>query len=510
MRYCLRFKDRQFGLFIVHNIVFAKNTGMSKCPLQSKITVYSFFNSKSKMDSLQIYNSLTRSKQVFKPIEPGKVRMYVCGMTIYDYCHIGHARMMMSFDVVYRWLKALGYQVTYVRNITDIDDKIINRAGENGETISSLTERFTRYMHEDTGALGILPPDHEPRATEYVPEMLELIGKLEKNGLAYQSEDGDVNYSVRDFEGYGKLSGKSLDDLRAGERVDVNTGKRDPLDFVLWKSAKPTEPDEAKWPSKWGAGRPGWHIECSAMSSKLLGDHFDIHGGGADLQFPHHENEIAQSEGASRHPFVNYWMHNGFVRVDNEKMSKSLGNFFTIRDVLKNYDAEVLRFFIIRSHYRSPLNYSDAHLDDAKAALTRLYTALKDIDVRERPVDWKEKHAIRFAQAMNDDFNTPEAVAVLFELANEINRTGSVEMASQLKALAGVLGLLGREPRQFLQGDGRGGGNEEKWIEERIAARVEAKKLKNFAEADRIRNELLEKGIVLEDRPGGKTEWRRS
>ncbi len=483
---------------------------MSKCPLQSKITVYSFFNSKSKMDSLQIYNSLTRSKQVFKPIEPGKVRMYVCGMTIYDYCHIGHARMMMSFDVVYRWLKALGYQVTYVRNITDIDDKIINRAGENGETISSLTERFTRYMHEDTGALGILPPDHEPRATEYVPEMLELIGKLEKNGLAYQSEDGDVNYSVRDFEGYGKLSGKSLDDLRAGERVDVNTGKRDPLDFVLWKSAKPTEPDEAKWPSKWGAGRPGWHIECSAMSSKLLGDHFDIHGGGADLQFPHHENEIAQSEGASRHPFVNYWMHNGFVRVDNEKMSKSLGNFFTIRDVLKNYDAEVLRFFIIRSHYRSPLNYSDAHLDDARAALTRLYTALKDIDVRERPVDWKEKHAIRFAQAMNDDFNTPEAVAVLFELANEINRTGSVEMASQLKALAGVLGLLGREPRQFLQGDGRVDGNEEKWIEERIAARVEAKKLKNFAEADRIRNELLEKGIVLEDRPGGKTEWRRS
>lgn len=462
------------------------------------------------MDSLQIYNSLTRSKQVFKPIEPGKVRMYVCGMTIYDYCHIGHARMMMSFDIVYRWLKALGYQVTYVRNITDIDDKIINRAGENGETISSLTARFIQYMHEDTGALGILPPDHEPRATEFVPEMLELIGKLEKNGLAYQSEDGDVNYSVRDFAGYGKLSGKSLDDLRAGERVDVNTGKRDPLDFVLWKSAKPTEPDEAKWPSPWGMGRPGWHIECSAMSSKLLGNHFDIHGGGADLQFPHHENEIAQSEGASRHPFVNYWMHNGFVRVDNEKMSKSLGNFFTIRDVLKNYDAEVLRFFIIRSHYRSPLNYSDAHLDDAKVALTRLYTALKDIDVRERPVDWEEEHAVRFAQAMNDDFNTPEAVAVLFELANEINRTRSAEMASQLKALAGILGLLGREPRQFLQGGGRVDGDEEKWIEEQIRARVEAKKLKNFAEADRIRNELFEKGIVLEDRPGGKTEWRRS
>lgn len=482
---------------------------MSKRPLQSKITVYLFFISKSKMDSLQIYNSLTRSKQVFKPIEPGKVRMYVCGMTIYDYCHIGHARMMMSFDIVYRWLKALGYQVTYVRNITDIDDKIINRARENGETLSSLTTRFTRCMHEDTGALGILPPDHEPRATEYIPEMLELIGKLEENGLAYQSEDGDVNYSVRDFEGYGKLSGKSLDDLRAGERVEVNTGKHDPLDFVLWKSAKPAEPDEAKWPSRWGVGRPGWHIECSAMSSKLLGDHFDIHGGGADLQFPHHENEIAQSEGASRHPFVNYWMHNGFVRVDNEKMSKSLGNFFTIRDVLKNYDAEVLRFFIIRSHYRSPLNYSDAHLDDAKAALTRLYTALKDIDIREKAVDWEEKHAIRFAQAMNDDFNTPEAVAILFEMANEINRTHSVEMASQLKALAGVLGLLERDPRQFLQGNGRIDGNEEKWIEEQIQARIEAKKLKNFAEADRIRDELLGKGIVLEDKPGGKTEWRR-
>lgn len=469
-----------------------------------------FFITKSKMDSLQIYNSLTRSKQVFTPIEPGKVRMYVCGMTIYDYCHIGHARMMMSFDVVYRWLKALGYEVTYVRNITDIDDKIINRAGENGESISSLTARFTRYMHEDTSALGILPPDHEPRATEYVTEMLELIAKLEKNGLAYQSEDGDVNYSVRDFRGYGKLSGKSLDDLRAGERVDVNTGKRDPLDFVLWKSAKPSEPDEAKWSSRWGAGRPGWHIECSAMSSKLLGDHFDIHGGGADLQFPHHENEIAQSEGASGHPFVNYWMHNGFVRVDNEKMSKSLGNFFTIRDVLKNYDAEVLRFFIIRSHYRSPLNYSDAHLDDARSALTRLYTALKDIDVQDKPVDWKEEHAVRFSKAMNDDFNTPEAVAVLFELANEVNRTHSVEMASQLRALGGVLGLLGRNPRQFLQGDGTVDESEEKWIESQIQARIEAKKTRNFVEADKIRNELLNKGIVLEDKPGGKTEWRRS
>lgn len=462
------------------------------------------------MDSLQIYNSLTRSKEVFTPIEPGKVRMYVCGMTIYDYCHIGHARMMMSFDVVYRWLKATGYEVTYVRNITDIDDKIINRAAENGEPISSLTSRFTQYMHEDTCALGILPPDHEPRATEYVPEMLELIGKLEKNGLAYQSTDGDVNYSVRDFEGYGKLSGKSLDDLRAGERVDINTGKRDPLDFVLWKSAKPTEPEEAKWPSRWGTGRPGWHIECSAMSSKLLGEHFDIHGGGADLQFPHHENEIAQSEGASHHPFVNYWMHNGFVRVDNEKMSKSLGNFFTIRDVLKSYDAEVLRFFIIRSHYRSPLNYSDAHLDDAKNALTRLYTALKDVDVKDQAVDWDSEYAKRFASAMNDDFNTPEAVAVLFELTNEVNRTHSAELGSQLKALAGVLGLLERDPRQFLQGDGAVDEGEEKWIESQIQARIDAKKAKNFAEADKIRSELLEKGIVLEDKPGGLTEWRRS
>ena len=461
------------------------------------------------MDSLQIYNSLTRSKEVFTPIEPGKVRMYVCGMTIYDFCHIGHARMMMSFDVVYRWLKASGYEVTYVRNITDIDDKIINRAAENGETISSLTSRFTQYMHEDTSALGILPPDHEPRATEFVPEMLELIGKLETNGLAYQSTDGDVNYSVRDFEGYGKLSGKSLDDLRAGERVDINTGKRDPLDFVLWKSAKPTEPEEAKWESKWGCGRPGWHIECSAMSSKLLGEHFDIHGGGADLQFPHHENEIAQSEGASHHPFVNYWMHNGFVRVDNEKMSKSLGNFFTIRDVLKSYDAEVLRFFIIRSHYRSPLNYSDPHLDDAKNALTRLYTALKDVEVEDKPVDWKDEYAVRFANAMNDDFNTPEAVAVLFELANEVNRTHCAGLASQLKALGGVLGLLQRDPRQFLKGDAVDAG-EEKWIEDRIQARIAAKKAKDFGEADKIRAELLEKGIVLEDKPGGKTEWRRS
>ena len=462
------------------------------------------------MSDLQIYNSLTRTKQVFTPIEPGKVRMYVCGMTIYDYCHIGHARMMMAFDIVYRWLKTIGYDVTYVRNITDIDDKIINRAADNGEHISQLTARFTQYMHEDTNALGILPPDLEPRATEFVPQMLDLIDRLEKNGLAYQSPDGDVNYSVRDFPGYGKLSGKSLDDLRAGERVDVNTGKRDPLDFVLWKSAKPTEPSEAKWASKWGMGRPGWHIECSAMSCKLLGEHFDIHGGGADLQFPHHENEIAQSEGAFKHPFVNYWMHNGFVRVDDEKMSKSLGNFFTIRDVLQKYDAEVLRFFIIRSHYRSPLNYSDAHLDDAKAGLTRLYTALKDVEADDGGLDWNESHAVRFVEAMNDDFNTPLAIAVLFELANEVNRTKSARLASQLKSLAGTLGILQRAPKEFLQGAGSADQNDEAMIAEQIEARTAAKKARNFAEADRIRAELLSKGIVLEDKPGGVTEWRRS
>ncbi len=460
------------------------------------------------MNNLRIYNSLTRNIETFKSIEPGKVRMYVCGMTVYDFCHIGHARMMLAFDIVYRWLKEIGYDVTYVRNITDIDDKIIARAAENKETMLELTTRFTRCMHEDIDALGILPPDHEPRATDFVPQMLEIIEKLEQKGLAYLSAEGDVNYSVRDFNGYGKLSNRSLDDLRAGERVDVNTDKRDPLDFVLWKAAKAGEPDEAKWDSKWGQGRPGWHIECSAMSSKLLGEHFDIHGGGADLQFPHHENEIAQSEGASGHQFVNYWMHNGFVRVDDEKMSKSLGNFFTIREVLEKYDAEVLRFFVIRTHYRSPLNYSDAHLDDARAGLMRLYTALKDVPVTESvTVDWNSSYARRFAEAMNEDFNTPVAVAVLFELANEVNRTGSIELAQQLRALAGTIGILQRDSRDFLQG---GENVDEEKIIARIAARTEAKKAKNFAEADRIRDELLAEGIVLEDRPGGVTEWRRA
>ncbi len=458
------------------------------------------------MSNLKIYNTLAREKQTFVPIEPGKAGLYVCGMTIYDYCHIGHARMMMAFDVVYRWLKASGYDVTYVRNITDIDDKIIRRAVENGETISQLTTRFTALMDEDTAALGILPADKVPRATEYVPQMLSNIAKLEENDLAYQAENGDVNFAVRKFPSYGKLSGKSLDDLRAGERVEVNTGKRDPLDFVLWKAAKESEPAEVKWNSKWGKGRPGWHIECSAMACELLGEQFDIHGGGADLQFPHHENEIAQSEGAFGHTYVNYWMHNGFLRLDNEKMSKSLGNFFTIRDVLKKYDAEVVRFFILRTHYRSPLNYSDVHLDDAKNALTRLYTALKDVPPDTAALDWHEDYAMRFADAMDDDFNTPVAVSVLFDLANEVNRTKSGVLARQLKALQ-------RAPQEFLQAgrlDAQAQGASADMIGTQIDARIAAKKARNFAEADRIRSELLAQGIILEDKPDGSTEWRRA
>lgn len=465
------------------------------------------------MTALKIYNTLARDKQTFVPMQEGKVRMYVCGMTVYDYCHLGHARVMVVFDMVQRWLRASGYAVTYVRNITDIDDKIIKRAVENGETISQLTSRFIQAMDEDAAALGVQKPDHEPRATAYVPQMLGLIEKLEARGLAYKASDGDVNYSVRDFAGYGKLSGKSLDDLRAGERVELNTGKRDPLDFVLWKASKETEPDEVKWESKWGSGRPGWHIECSAMSNELLGEQFDIHGGGEDLQFPHHENEIAQSEGAHQHAFVNYWMHNGFIRVDNEKMSKSLGNFFTIRDVLKKYDAEVVRFFILRAHYRSPLNYSDAHLDDARHALTRLYTALKDVPGDGQPLDLEEAHAKRFADAMNDDFNTPIAVSVLFDLANEVNKTRSAVLARQLKALAAIVALLQRPPQEFLQAAPASGG-EDALSEDRIAAQIEArtaaKKAKKFADADRIRAELLAAGIVLEDKPGGITEWRRA
>ncbi|WP_194711035.1 cysteine--tRNA ligase [Noviherbaspirillum soli] len=461
------------------------------------------------MTALKIYNTLAREKQAFTPIEPGKVRMYVCGMTVYDYCHLGHARVMVVFDLVQRWLRARGLDVTYVRNITDIDDKIIRRAVENNETIGELTGRFIAAMNEDAAALGVQRPDHEPRATDHVQQMLGLIGRLERNGLAYKADDGDVNYSVRDFAGYGALSGKSLDDLRAGERVDVNSGKRDPLDFVLWKAAKESEPEAVKWDSPWGRGRPGWHIECSAMACELLGEHFDIHGGGQDLQFPHHENEIAQSEGATGQTFVNYWMHNGFVRVDNEKMSKSLGNFFTIREVLKDFDAEVVRFFILRAHYRSQLNYSDAHLADARGALTRLYTALKQVAPDQQPLDWSEDHAARFAEAMNDDFNTPIAMAVLFELANEVNKTRSPALARQLKALGEVVGLLGRTPQDFLHGGAQDDADADA-IEARIAARAAAKKAKDFAEADRIRAELLSDGIVLEDKAGGVTEWRRA
>lgn len=459
---------------------------------------------------LKIYNTLTREKQTFVPIEPGRVRMYVCGMTVYDYCHLGHARVMVVFDMVARWLRADGFQVTYVRNITDIDDKIIKRAAEAGETIEVLTDRFIGFMDEDALALGVKKPDFEPRATRYVSEMQKLIRTLEERGLAYQADNQDVCYAVRKFEGYGKLSGKSLDDLRAGERVDVAEGKNDPLDFVLWKRAKAGEP---AWDSPWGSGRPGWHIECSAMSSEILGKHFDIHGGGQDLQFPHHENEIAQSEGAHSCQPVNYWMHNGFVRVDDEKMSKSLGNFFTIRDVLKKYDAEVVRFFILRAHYRSPLNYSDAHLDDARAALSRLYTALKNVPAEEgNPVDWADGPASRFKAAMCDDFNTPEAIAVLFDLANEVNRTKSAAQAGELRTLARILGLLERDPQTFLQSvpasKGEGGLTPEA-IEARVADRLAAKKARNFAESDAIRAELLAAGIVLEDGPKGTT-WRRA
>ena len=431
-------------------------------------------------------------------------------MTVYDYCHLGHARVMVVFDMVARWLRAAGYQVTYVRNITDIDDKIIKRALENQESIHDLTARFIQAMNEDADALGVLRPDHEPKATEFVGQMHQLIAALIEKGLAYCAPNGDVYYAVRKFSGYGKLSGKSLEDLRAGERVDVDPNKQDPLDFVLWKAAKADEPSEAKWASPWGDGRPGWHIECSAMSCHHLGDHFDIHGGGADLQFPHHENEIAQSEGAHGHAYVNYWMHNGFIRVDNEKMSKSLGNFFTIREVLEKFDAEVVRFFILRAHYRSQLNYSDAHLEDAKGALTRLYTALKPFSVAEltAEIDWQQPYAQRFQAAMNDDFNTVEAMAVLFELAGEVNRTGSAALASVLRALAGVLGLLQREPLAFLQGGQEAGDWDAGRVEAAIVARREARAAKNWAESDRIRDELLAAGILLEDGPQGTT-WRR-
>ena len=460
---------------------------------------------------LKIYNTLAREKQVFTPIVAGKVSMYVCGMTVYDYCHLGHARVMVVFDMVSRWLRVSDYEVTYVRNITDIDDKIIKRANDNNEPISHLTQRFIDAMDEDSAKLGVIRPDIEPKATEFVDGMIHMISTLIEKGFAYIADNGDVYYSVNNFAGYGKLSGKSLDDLRAGERVEVDTHKKDPMDFVLWKAAKPNEPSwESPFGPNNGKGRPGWHIECSAMSAHHLGERFDIHGGGQDLQFPHHENEIAQSEAAHSHDghtcqMVNYWMHNGFVRVDDEKMSKSLGNFFTIRTVLEKYDAEVVRFFILRAHYRSPLNYSDVHLDDAKSALTRLYTALRGMDVVNTKVDWQHPQAVKFKAAMDDDFNTPEALAVLFDLANEVNKTKSIEAAILLKGLADVIGLLQREPEVYLHGEN---GNVID-VDALIIQRNEAKKSKNFSVADQIRKDLAEAGILLEDTPQ-VTIWRRA
>ena len=463
-----------------------------------RLTIITLYN----LRMIKIYNSLAREKQDFTPIEPGKIRMYVCGMTVYDYCHLGHARVMVVFDMISRWFRASDYQVTYVRNITDVDDKIIKRANENNEPIDALTQRFIDAMDEDSAQLGIIRPDFEPRATQHIQGMLDMIAKLIDKGHAYHADNGDVYYKVRSFNDYGKLSGKSLEDLRVGERVEVDPYKQDPMDFVLWKSVKPNEPH---WDSPWGKGRPGWHIECSVMSAHHLGAHFDIHGGGQDLQFPHHENEIAQSEAAHSCQMANYWMHNGFVRVDDEKMSKSLGNFFTIREVLSRYDAEVLRFFILRAHYRSPLNYSDKHLDDAKTALTRLYTALRGKDTQITPVDWSLPHAERFKNAMNDDFNTPEAMAVLFDLANEANKHNSAQAASLLKSLGAIVGLLQNDPEAYLQG----GSQQALDVEQLIQARLEAKKAKNFAEADRIRKELADNGIILEDTPQGTT-WRRA
>ena len=485
---------------------------------------------------LHLYNTLSRRKEVFTPRKAGEVGMYVCGMTVYDYCHLGHARVMVVFDMVQQWLRQSGYQVRYVRNITDIDDKIIRRAKERGEAISALTERFIAAMHEDASALGVRLPDEEPRATRHIPQMLDMIQKLESKGLAYLATDGDVHYSVRDFPDYGQLSGRSLDEMRAGERVLINPHKHDPLDFVLWKKSEAGDAPDTVWDSPWGQGRPGWHIECSAMSTHLLGEHFDIHGGGADLQFPHHENEIAQSEGCTGHRFVNYWLHNGFVEIDNTKMSKSLGNTFTIRDILKQHDPEVVRFFILRSHYRSPLHYAEVHLKDAKQGLTRLYTALQvqptlgeeaqnvvtpilentpNSNDREDPL-WQEPYARRFSDAMDDDFNTPVAVSILHELASEIHRLRATKQINLLRILCHSLGLSHRSPRDFLQGKAHHDFTEaegikiEHVVEEQIAQRQEARRQKDFARADQIRQSLYNQGIILEDKPNGQTEWRRA
>ena len=460
---------------------------------------------------LQIYNNLTRQKETFTPIEAGKVGMYVCGMTVYDYCHIGHARELVAFDLVARYLRYSGYEVTYVRNITDIDDKIIKRANENGEGIGSLTERFIEAMHDDAAALGVMPPDLEPRATTSMTQIIDMIKTLVAKGYAYAPGNGDVYYDVSKFEHYGQLAAKKLDDLRAGERVAVDGAKDDPLDFVLWKAAKPGEPS---WASPWGEGRPGWHIECSAMSIDCLGNHFDIHGGGLDLQFPHHENEIAQSEGATGCKFVNVWMHNGFVQINEEKMSKSLGNFFTLREVMKEYQPEVIRYFILASHYRSPLNYSDQNLDSARSALERFYTALRGVDTASEAK--MEAYERRFTQAMDDDFNTPEALAILFELVSALNSAKAdgqdeeaEKLAAVLKRLAGVLGLLQDDPEHFLKGGVAAvDGPSDEEIDALIQQRLDARQNKDWAEADRLRDELQAMGIALEDSAGGTT-WRR-
>ncbi len=462
------------------------------------------------MQTITLHNTLGRQKQTLVPITAGHVGMYVCGMTVYDLCHLGHARMLVSFDVIRRWLLASGYSVNFVRNITDIDDKIINRAVENGETIAQLTARTIAAMNEDCAALNVLPPSHEPRATQYVPQMLSIVETLQAKGLAYQATDGDVNYAVRGFVGYGKLSGKTLDDLQSGERVAVNTSKRDPLDFVLWKSAKPSDPADATWQSAaYGPGRPGWHIECSAMSCALLGETFDIHGGGPDLKFPHHENEIAQSEGATGKTLAHAWMHCGPLNVDDAKMSKSLGNFFTIRDLLKGNDPEVLRFLLIRTQYRSIMNYAPELLQESKTALGRLYTALRGISVANCEPDFSLAYGSRFAAAMNDDFNTPEAFAILFEMATELNKTRDPNLAAQFKALGGVLGILQRDADAFFTANHSEDGLTAAAIEAQIAARAAAKQAKDYAGADAIRKALADAGIVLEDSPQG-TSWKRA
>jgi cysteinyl-tRNA synthetase len=452
---------------------------------------------------IKLYNSLTKSKEIFSPIEKEKVKMYVCGMTVYDLCHLGHARVLVVFDLINRWFMAHGYDVTYVRNITDIDDKIIARANEQKVFIGELTEKYIDEMNQDISALNVLNPSYEPRATQHIDGMIKMISNLIDKGFAYQADNNDVYYSVEKFEGYGKLSGKSLKELKAGNRVEIDHAKENSFDFVLWKSAKTNEPS---WDSPWGKGRPGWHIECSVMSNEILGQHFDIHGGGQDLQFPHHENEIAQSEAANDCQMANYWIHNGFVKVDDEKMSKSLGNFFTIRSILEHYDAEVVRFFILKAHYRSPLNYSDKHLEDAKIGLTKLYLTIRDFKGESiSTIDWNQPYAKKFKQALDDDFNSSEAISILFELANEINKTNSIELLILLKSLAQILGLLSKDPEHFLQGNNSTGDVD---IELMIKKRNDAKKNKNFQEADDIRANLLEKGILLEDTPEG-TIWRK-